>query len=250
MNFTKLALATAMTVAAGAASAETFFYDNSVSVLYGQSYEVIESDQAVVTFEHFSANSWGDIFVFADRLMSTGDENSDATETYIEVAPRFKVSDFDSGFVKNLYVATTWEMSEGEDNLLIGLGTDFNVPGFQNLSLNAYQRLNDNYENNYQTTLVWGVPFAIAGQNFMFDGFWDWATATDKDDKAATSNFTYQLKWDASQVIGTDNKVYVGIEHAVWDNKFGIEHGTDFGFGDGPTDTKENVVSALVKVHF
>lgn len=240
MKFTKIALATAMTVAASAASAETFFYDNSLTVLYGESYEVIESDQAVVTFEHFSAHSWGDIFVFADRLM---DMNEDGTETYIEVAPRFKVSDFDAGFVKNVYVATTWEMSEDEDNLLVGLGTDFNIPGFQNLSLNAYQRLNDNYENNYQTTLVWGVPFAIAGQNFMFDGFWDWATATDKDDKAATSNFTYQLKWDAAQVLGTSNKVYVGIEHAIWDNKFGIEHSAGF-------DTKENVVSALVKVHF
>ncbi len=243
MKFTKLALATAMTVAAGAASAETFFYDNSVSVLYGQSYEVIESDQAVVTFEHFSANSWGDIFVFADRLMSTGDENGDQTETYIEVAPRFKVSDFDGGLVKNLYIATTWEMSESADNLLIGLGTDFNVPGFQNLSLNAYQRLNDNYENNYQTTLVWGVPFEVAGQNFKFDGFWDWATATNEDNAAATSNFTYQLKWDAAKALGTDNKVYVGIEHATWNNKFQIEHTSGF-------DTKENVVSALVKVHF
>lgn len=243
MKFTNIALATAMTVAAGTASAETFFYDNSVSVLYGQSYEVIESDQAVVTFEHFSANSWGDIFVFGDRLMSTGDENGDQTETYVEVSPRFKVSNFDGGIVKNLYVATTWEMSEDADNLLVGLGTDFNVPGFQNLSLNAYQRLNDNYENNYQTTLVWGVPFSVAGQNFMFDGFWDWATATDEDNAAATSNFTYQLKWDAAQLIGTDKKVYVGIEHATWDNKFAIEHSSGF-------DTKENVVSALVKVHF
>jgi nucleoside-specific outer membrane channel protein Tsx len=243
MKFTKIALATAMTVAASAASAETFFYDNSVSVLYGQSYEVIESDQAVVTFEHFSANSWGDIFLFADRLTSTGDENGDETETYIEVAPRFKVSEFDAGFVKNVYIATAWEMSENDDNLLIGLGTDFNVPGFQNVSLNVYQRLNDNYENNYQTTLVWGAPFSIAGQNFKFDGFWDWATATDEDDKAATSNFTYQLKWDATSVLGTDNKVFVGIEHATWNNKFAIEHSSGF-------DTKENVVSALVKVHF
>ncbi len=246
MKFTNIALATAMTVAAGTASAETFFYDNSVSVLYGQSYEVIESDQAVVTFEHFSANSWGDIFIFGDRLMSTGDENGDQTETYVEVSPRFKVSNFDGGIVKNLYVATTWEMSEAEDNLLVGLGTDFNIPGFQNLSLNAYRRLNDNYEDTFQTTLVWGVPFAIAGQNFMFDGFWDWATATSNDpvnEKAASSNFTYQLKWDAAQLIGTDKKVYVGIEHATWNNKFAIEHSSGF-------DTKENVVSALVKVHF
>ena len=236
MKFTKIALATAMTVAASAASAETYFYDNSISVLYGQSYEVIESDQAVVTFEHFSANSWGDIFLFADRLTSTGDENGDQTETYIEVSPRFKVSDFDAGFVKNVYIATTWEMSKFDDNFLVGLGTDFNIPGFQNLSFNAYQRLNDDGDNNYQTTTVWGVPFTIAGQNFKFDGFWDWATAT--DDKDATSNFTYQLKWDAAPTLGMTNKVYVGIEHAIWDNKY-------------QDDTfNENVVSALVKVHF
>jgi len=246
MKLTKIALATAMTVAAGTASAETYFYDNSLTALYGQSYKVIESDQTVVTFEHYSANSWGDIFVFADRLMSTGDENQDQTETYIEVAPRFKVSDFDAGFVKNVYIATTWEMSENNDDFLIGLGTDFNIPGFQNLSFNAYQRLNDDGDNNYQTTTVWGVPFAIAGQNFKFDGFWDWATAT--DDRAATSNFTYQLKWDAASVLGTDNKVYVGIEHATWNNKFAIEDGE---LGDyGINDSNENVVSALVKVHF
>lgn len=242
MKFTKIALATAMTAAASVASAETFFTDNSLSVLYGTDYKVGDSDKAVVTFEHFSAHSWGDIFVFGDRLMDQSND-FDGTETYIEVAPRFNVSGFDAGIVKNLYVATQWEMSETDDNLLLGLGTDFNIPGFQNLSLNAYQRLNDDGDNNYQTTAVWGVPFAIAGQNFMFDGFWDWATGT-SNGKAASSNFTYQLKWDAAQVVGTDNKVYVGIEHAIWSNKYQIEDGS-FGL-----DTNENVVSALVKVHF
>jgi nucleoside-specific outer membrane channel protein Tsx len=245
MKFTKIALAAAITVTAGAASAETFFYDNSVSVLYGESYEVGDSDKTVVTFEHYSANSWGDIFIFGDRLINNETEatdRSDGSETYIEVAPRFKVSGFDAGIVKNLYIATTWEMSEAKDDFLIGLGTDLNVPGFQNLSFNAYQRLNDNGDNNYQTTIVWGAPFTIAGQNFKFDGFWDWATATD-DRTAASSNFTYQLKWDATQVLGTSNKVHVGIEHAIWNNKFAIEHSSGF-------DTKENVVSALVKVHF
>jgi nucleoside-specific outer membrane channel protein Tsx len=250
MKFTHIALATAMTATAGIANAETFFTDNSLTVLYGTDYKVGDSDKAVVTFEHFSAHSWGDIFVFGDRLMDQSDDNERngllGTETYIEVAPRFKVSGFDAGIVKNLYVATQWEMSTTADNLLIGLGTDFNVPGFQNLSINAYQRLNDNQENNYQTTAVWGVPFAIAGQNFMFDGFWDWSTGTET--YAASSNFTYQLKWDAAQVIGTDNKVYVGIEHAIWNNKYNLKDGIDF--GNGPIDTNENVVSALVKVHF
>ena len=244
MKLTHIALATAMTATAGIASAETFFTDNSLTALYGENYEVGDSDKAVVTFENFSAHSWGDVFVFGDRLMN---QSMDGSETYIEVSPRFKVSGFDAGVIKNLYVATTWEMQEDEDNLLVGLGTDFNIPGFQNLSINAYQRLNDDGDNNYQTTTVWGVPFAIAGQNFMFDGFWDWATGT-SNGKAATSNFTYQLKWDAAPVFGASNKIYVGIEHAIWDNKYQIKDGTDF--GAGPLDTNENVVSALVKVHF
>ena len=234
MKLTHIALATAMTAAAGIANAETFFTDNSLTALYGESYEAGDSDKTVVTFEHVSAHSWGDIFAFGDRLM---DANNDGTETYIEVSPRFKVSAFDSGIVKNLYVATTWEMSERDDNLLLGLGTDLNIPGFKYLSINAYQRLNDDGDNNYQTTSTWGVPFAIAGQNFLFDGFWDWATGT-TEGKAASSNFTYQLKWDASQALGTPNKIYVGIEHAIWDNKYQVE------------DLNENVVSALVKVHF
>jgi nucleoside-specific outer membrane channel protein Tsx len=254
MKFTNIALATAMTVAAGTASAETFFYDNSVSVLYGESYKVGASDKTVVTFEHFSANSWGDIFVFGDRLINTEANSDDVSETYIEVSPRFKISGFDAGVVKNLYVATTWEMSASNatqnDDVLVGFGTDLNVPGFQNLSFNVYQRFNDDGNNNYQTTTVWGVPFAVAGQNFMFDGFWDWATATGKNDgnKAATSNITSQLKWDASQLIGTSNKVYVGIEYANWTNKFQIEDGSTGPFG--VNDSNEDVVSALVKVHF
>jgi nucleoside-specific outer membrane channel protein Tsx len=102
--------------------------------------------------------------------------------------------------------------------------------------------------------MAWGVPFAIAGQNFKFDGFWDWATATSatEGNKAATSNFTYQLKWDAASVLGLkDKKAYVGIEHAIWNNKFALEDGAPTGAPDGSVfDSNENVVSALVKVHF
>lgn len=238
MKLTHIALATAMTTITGIVNAETFFTDNSLTALYGENYEVGDSDKAVVTFEHFSAHSWGDVFVFADRLINQSTEGS---ETYIEASPRFKVSGFDAGVIKNLYVATTWELSETADNLLVGLGTDFNVPGFKNLSINAYQRLNDNQENNYQTTTVWGVPFAIAGQNFLFDGFWDWSTGTDTF--AASSNFTYQLKWDAAPAFGASNRIYIGIEHAIWNNKFNKKDTSALA-------TNENVVNALVKVHF
>ena len=47
MKFTHIALATAMTATAGIASAETFFTDNSLTVLYGTDYKVGDSDKAL-----------------------------------------------------------------------------------------------------------------------------------------------------------------------------------------------------------
>ncbi|MFV5617685.1 ion channel protein Tsx, partial [Acinetobacter baumannii] len=51
-------------------------------------------------------------------------------------------------------------------------------------------------------------------------------------------NWTTQWKWNVGKHISPDTRLYLGIEHSVWNNKFGIK-GAD-----------ENNVSALVKYHF
>ena len=217
-------------------NAETFFKDQSLSVLQGSDYELGDNERVVMTYEYLSVHNWGDVFGFVDRLV---DQNNGGAETYIELSPNFNLATFDGGLVNSVKLATTWEMASTafvqSDNLLVGLGAGLNVPGFSHLSVSAYQRFNDTGEDNQQVTVVWGVPFNVAGQDFMFDGFWDFETELND---TTSSNFTPQLKWDMAKLVGYDNKLYVGVEYVMWNDKFHVE-GTD-----------ENNVNLLVKAHF
>ncbi len=211
---------------------ETYFIDHSVSLLQGYSYEVGDSERNIVTFEHTSGHSWGGLFVFVDRMKEIHHGGAD---TYTEVSPNFTLATLGEGLVKDINLATTWEMSGLGDNYLLGLGSSLNLPGFKHFSVSLYQRLNDEADDNQQLTVVWGMPFNVAGQEFMFDGFMD--HETDLNGNAST-NFTPQIKMDVAKILGYSEKLYVGIEYINWTNKFHIE-GTD-----------ENNVDMLLKAHF
>jgi len=69
----------------------------------------------------------------------------------------------------------------------------------------------------------------------------DYATGVDNTaygDTEAQMNFTSQLKFNLASMLNLDTKLYVGVEYAYWNNKFGIE-GAD-----------ERNVNLLVKYHF
>jgi nucleoside-specific outer membrane channel protein Tsx len=219
-------------------SAETFFSDFSVSYLNGNNYEVGDNKRQVATFEHFAVTSWGDSFLFVDRLVS---DNGD-TEIYGEFSPRFKITEFENNPVKAMYVATTIEYGNFSSadgsfgssltNYLYGVGAEFDVPYFDYVNVNLYYRNNENDENNYQTTVTWGMPIGP----LYYDGFMDYATSTDQSE--AQMNLTSQLKYDVAPHLGLDTKFYVGVEYVYWLDKFGIK-GVD-----------ENNVNLLVKYHF
>jgi len=214
------------------AHGETYFVDHSVSLLQGYNYEMGDSERNIVTFEHTSGHSWGGLFVFVDRMKEIHDGGAG---TYTELSPSFTLASLGDGLVKDINLATTWEMSSLGDNYLVGLGSSLNLPGFKHFSVRVYQRLNDAGDDNQQLTLVWGLPFNMAGYDFMFDGFMD--HETDLNDNAST-NFTPQLKMDVAKIIGYSKKLYVGIEYVNWTNKF---------HNDG---VNENNVNMLLKAHF
>lgn len=213
-------------------AAETLFSDNSLSLLRGNDYEVGDKDRTVFTYEHFSAHTWGDFFMFADRLQS---DNGDR-ETYIELSPRLTMATFDDSFFKSVSVSTTAEIGDGFTHTLWGGAVDLNIPGFQHFALNFYHRVNEDLANNWQLTPTWAVPFKLGEVEFLYDGFIDWRSAY--EDGSAEFNFTSQLKFNAGPLLGMKNKFYLGIEYVYWTNKFGIE-GVD-----------ERNPNLLVKYHF
>ncbi|MFY8349477.1 outer membrane protein OmpK [Pseudoalteromonas sp. SSM20] len=218
-------------------AAKTHFSDFSVSYLNGNDYEVGDNKRQVVTLEHFAVTSWGDSFTFVDRLESSNGDK----EIYGEFSPRFKITDFENSPVKALYVATTIEYGNFSShdgfgssltNYLYGVGAGINVPYFDYVNVNLYYRNNEHGDNNYQTTITWGLPIGP----LYYDGFIDYATS--RDNSVSQMNLTSQLKYDVAPHLNLDSKLYVGIEYVHWLDKFGI---------DG---INENNVNLLVKYHF
>ena len=239
MKLKHLAATCAVILAATSTQAAPIWQDFSVTGLYGKNYELIarEDDQSTATFEYAAKLKYGDIFAFADRT----DNDVSGKETYFEVSPRLSLGavagqKLEFGPIKDVLVATTWEGGEGFNNYLYGIGVDLAIPYFQYAQVNLYRANNEKMDDDYQLTFSYGIPFKVAAEDFLVDGFLDWSTA--EDDHASELNWTTQWKWNAGKHISPETRLYLGVEYSVWNNKYGIKN------------MNENNVSALVKYHF
>lgn len=228
--------------------AKQLWSDNSLSLLRGNDYEIGDASRTVLTFEHVSGHSWGDIFLFIDRLEADDDDN----ETYSEISPRLSIGkllnkDLTMGPIQDILLSSTAEIAEDFTHYLIGPGIDLNVPGFAYLKLNFYRRNNEEFggatkaDDNWQFTPVWGVPFTLGDARFLYDGYIDWRSGD--GDNNTEVNFTSQLKWDVGALWQSPKVLYIGIEYVYWNTKYGIKD------SDALT-TDERNVNGLIKVHF
>ena len=216
-----------------------------MSALYGENYKAPfaagneKIDQSTITAEYAAGLKYGDIFAFADRT-----NNDFGNETYFEVAPRLSLGavtgqKLELGPIKDVLIATTWEGNSGAsdfNNYLYGIGFALNIPYTSYANINFYKADNDLQKDDYQMTITYAVPFKIGGEEFLADAFLDWSTAEGPDHKSEL-NWTSQYKWNVGKHISPETKLYLGIEHSIWNNKFG-------------TDVDQHDVSALVKYHF
>ncbi|NCI77836.1 outer membrane protein OmpK [Acinetobacter kanungonis] len=241
MKLTQIAATCALATAATFTQAAPIWQDFSITGLYGEDYQLIarEDEQTTVTFEYTAKLKYGDFFAFADRTNNDVDGN----QTYFEASPRLSLGaisgqKLELGPIKDVLVATTWEAGTGGDgfnNYLYGVGVDLAIPYFQYAQVNLYKADNEKQDDDYQMTLVYGVPFKLGSEDFLVDGFLDWSTA--EDDHKSEMNWTTQWKWNVGKHISPDTRLYLGAEWSVWNNKYG-------------TDYDENNVSALIKYHF
>lgn len=243
MKLTQFTTACALASAAAFTHAAPIWQDFSVTGLYGENYEVVDDQQTTLTVEYAAKVKYADVFFFVDRMRGSDDNNS----TYFELSPRLSLSEVSgtklaAGPIKDVLIASTWEGNQDNfgndfDNFLYGIGFDLDIPYTQYVGLNFYRANNDRQKDDYQMTITYGVPFKLGSEDFLVDGFLDWSTA-EKGDHASELNWTTQWKWNAGKHISPDTRLYLGIEHSIWNNKFGLS-GQD-----------ENNVSALVKYHF
>ena len=241
MKFTQVLAACALTSVAALSQAKPIWQDFSITALYGENYELGTEERTTVTLEYAAKLKYGDVFFFNDHLW---DDNHDQSN-YFEFSPRLSLGavtgqKLEFGPIKDVLIATTWESNNQDglnfDNILYGIGFDIAIPKFQFAQLNFYRASNEKTDDDYQLTFVYGIPFKIGGEEFLADAFLDWTTS--EGDHASELNWTSQYKWNVGKHISPDTKLYVGIEHSLWHNKFGVK------------GVNQNDVSALVKYHF
>lgn len=238
-----LSVAAAAVMALGTmtgAHAKMLFTDTSISVLYGSDYELVAEETLItVTLEHASTHTWGGVFFFVDRHQGADDiENNRFRETYGELAPKLKLATYDNSFIKQVNLAGQYEFGSNstgfsQDNYLVGVGADLNVPipGMKYASASLYHVFNDNTDDDQQITLTYGWE----KNNFVVDGYIDYSF--NNDDLKDSIQINPQIKYNLQDVLGIDNRLEVGMEYSYWKNKFG-------------SDLTQNAPSALVKFHF
>jgi len=206
------------TVLSMSAQAEQFWADNSISVLQGSDYEFTDTKVTTTTLEHVSGHSWGGVFLFVDRHNS-----ANHNETYAEVSPKFTLAKMD-GFVSSINAAFTYEygaidnqfFSASFDNYLYGVGADLKIPGLNFASATFYRAFNEADDDN-QITLTYG----FSSGNFNIDGYVDYAF--DNDSAEDNLHINPQFTYNVGPMLGTSNKVKLGLEYSNWSNQFGID---------------------------
>lgn len=245
MQLKQVTAACLLVSTAAFAQAKPIWQDFSLTGLYGENYEVVDEKQTTLTVEYAAKVKYADVFFFMDRMRG----NEDHKVTYFELSPRFSLGEISGqklafGPIKDVLISTTWESNNDDfssfDNFLYGVGFDLAVPYFQYANVNFYRANNENAADDYQMTIAYALPFQVSNEDFLVDGFLDWSSAAhdNKERHASELNWTTQYKWNLGKHISPDTRLYLGVEHSVWNNKFGMKN------------RDENNVSALIKYHF
>jgi nucleoside-specific outer membrane channel protein Tsx len=199
----------------------------NIEYLRGSSYELGDETRSIFTLEHVNGWKYGDNFFFVD--VTNPDSNGDQTATsfYSEFSPRFSLSaltgkDFKSGIINDYLITTTLEMGEGFHTYLYGLAVDLNVSTFKVFQINWYIR-NEiaATDTGNQLTLVWNLPFKVASNSMVFEGFFDYAYGVDPSENNIIT--APRLLIDVGDYFGVPGELQAGIEYQIWRNKFGID---------------------------
>jgi len=214
-----------------AASASDWSSSN-IQILRGTDYQLGEAERTIMTFEHSNRWSHGDNYFFVDIT----EPNGEGTTHYAEFAPRLSLSktlgqNVSLGFIKDTFLAASFEMGNGSHANLFGLGVSLDISGFNYANGNFLRRqsyrdwVSEDTHSGWQLTLNWGIPFTIQDSRWVFEGFADYAFSegggtSPKSDNMITAP---RLLLDVGDLWGAQNHLFAGIEYQIWRNKFGVD---------------------------
>lgn len=219
------------------------FQQTSISALYGSDREAVfgggEFATDVVTIEHFSSTSYGNNFFFFDTENFTGDTTDIAgggSEVYGEYTVAFSYNkltdgDISIGPLNDISLAFQANVGGGAGSRvgLVGPQLSFDIPGFNLFNVQAFWRNDfDAPDHTYQITVSYNSDFSISGNRFVLEGYADWVVEGNGstvlgDDHRANANSQPRFLLDIGNYWGEPNKLLVGTEVYLWNNKYGSD---------------------------
>ncbi len=197
----------------------------NIQLLRGYEYELGSEERTKIKLEHANAFKYGDFYAFYDQVIPDEGKSS----FYFEPTLRLSLSkitgkDVSFGLIKDVLLTTTMEKPKDIDaTWLYGVSADLEIPGFQFFKASYQLRDDPNHAGDtHHTTLVWRAPFKVGELDASFAGFSDLAGA-----EGTASSFELispRLEVDLGESLGLpENKLWLGVEWQIWNNKFGIE---------------------------
>ena len=207
------------------------FHTTNIQALRGNHYELGPKKRTIITLEHASGWSVGDLYAFCDLSLKEGDSDDDL---YCEFTPRLSWNKITGknvsyGILKDILLAAQTE--QGEDGLArysYGIGIDLNLPHFKFFKVNSFIRNNpDRKDKTFQIYTAWSLPFKAAGAKFVFEGFVD--IFGEEGGTTVPSQLTQpRLLLDVGDLVwNKQGQFFAGVEYQYWHNKFGIDGVTE-----------------------
>ncbi len=211
----------------------------------------VTQNTAILTLQHASGWSWGDVFFFVDFLDAVSNEqfpfnNKDA---YGEIYPNFSSSkilgiDYGDGLLRDVGIITG--LNYGADpnvlKFLPGVRLAWNIPGFAflNTDIMAYIDFSEGAgsggapeeTDSWIVDVNWAYPFEIGGQKFSVEGHAEYIDDRENEFGGKVHSWILaqpQFRWDLGHALfGTADKVFVGTELQWWNNKLGDSRTDEF----------------------
>jgi nucleoside-specific outer membrane channel protein Tsx len=163
-----------------------YFYDPSVGS------DVKGGAMSTITLNHFDSWKYGDNFAFVDLMQGQFTDGTNS-HLYAELHPRLFLNRLAGakgtvlGIFRDAGLAGELNLGHGFQAWLGGLGVDFALPFPGTVSLNVYYRYTAlqlpaiparpfnirSYDDTWQVSPSWVIPFSIATVPFLFTGFVD-----------------------------------------------------------------------------
>lgn len=216
--------------------------DTEMQVLYSNQFQEPfnpnDVSKLILTFQHASGYKYGRNFFFVDILKSDGKDGK-ASEVYGEWYSTFSLSKMTGKEMKfsiikdvGLTIGLNYgakSTGAGPEVYLPGVTVDLNMPGFTFLNVNImayidrgkFNGVSNGCSTGFNITPTWKIPFTISSAKFTFEGFIDYVS--DHGGCKAQILTQPQIRLDVGNFIDNADKVYVGVEYQLWQNKFGIK---------------------------